>query len=1024
VSFVTPADVEIGDTFTLTINNKDIQVTATAATVANVVGLFVTAINNSTIPEWMEITASDGTTHLILTGPSDGKPFTVTSSTGDAGNLGVSVAETVAGSAGANEQQRISLPGNVTGGTFTLTFEGQTTGALTYDESAADIDTALELLSTIDSVTVTGSAGGPWTVEFTGEHAEKDVSLLTGNGSSLTKASSEYTVNVGTVREGSAAVNEQQTISLPSGVSGGTFTLTFDDQTTGALTYDESAADIETALEALSNIDAVSVTGNAGGPWVVEFQGQYAGIGVPLLTGNGGSLTGAASITVTEVTTGGPANEIQDVVCPDYVPSFNLEFTNHLGQTDSGGFLRSWSAAQFQNGLEALSSIGEGSASVTLVATGHWRVEFIGELAGVNQSSLSVLSGAPVTITTIQAGSTTGTNEVQRYVVRGATGGTYTLSFRGQTTSALTHDDSVADIDTALEALSTIGAGNVSVAALSDDTGYAYSVTFQGDLANEDVPLLTAATGSLTGGTVYVSTTQTAIAGVNEIQGVTLYGAPAGGTFTLTFDGQTTGALTYDESAADVETALEALSNIDAVTVSGPDGGPWLIVFLGTNAATDVLQMTGDGSSLSGADVSISVVQAAAASVDEVQTISLTGSPTGGTFTLTYSAQTTSAIAYDAPSAVIQDELEGLSNIDPGEALVAGSAGGPWTVLFQGDLGAQDVTAMTGDGGNLTGTGAQTFVVSADTSPTGPHHFDDADNWTGGAVPIDADDIVFEESDVDCLYGLSQATVTPASITIRQSFTGKIGLPVYTGEYYEYRDTYLRIGDPADASTVNITIGEGAGSGSGRIKLDLGGCQTNLLVVDSGTPEGNASSILWKGTHASNVAQIYKGYVGIGELAGESAVLSKLQVGYRSNQSDDATVVCGENVDVTTWEQTGGTVSTDGDSGTDPTITVTAGELTLGGTDGVTQLTIRGGTVYYNCSGTIAGNTVISGDGLLDFSQDMRAKTVTNPIEVYGDEAEVKDPFQVVSSLIVDYNETTRLENLGTNIRLTRGTPA
>ncbi len=52
------------------------------------------------------------------------------------------------------EQQSVASDG--TGGTFTLTFEGQETGTIAFDAAASDIKTALELLSTITLVNVTG----------------------------------------------------------------------------------------------------------------------------------------------------------------------------------------------------------------------------------------------------------------------------------------------------------------------------------------------------------------------------------------------------------------------------------------------------------------------------------------------------------------------------------------------------------------------------------------------------------------------------------------------------------------------------------------------------------------------------------------------------------------------------------------------------------------------------------------------------------------------------------------------------
>ena len=84
-SRATPANVEIGDIFTLTINQKEISFTATAATVANVTAGLTAAWNASSEPEHLELTVTDATTYVKIVGPSDGRPFTVTSSATNGG---------------------------------------------------------------------------------------------------------------------------------------------------------------------------------------------------------------------------------------------------------------------------------------------------------------------------------------------------------------------------------------------------------------------------------------------------------------------------------------------------------------------------------------------------------------------------------------------------------------------------------------------------------------------------------------------------------------------------------------------------------------------------------------------------------------------------------------------------------------------------------------------------------------------------------------------------------------------------
>lgn len=84
-----------------------------------------------------------------------------------------------------------------------------------------------------------------------------------------------------------------------------------------------------------------------------------------------------------------------------------------------------------------------------------------------------------------------------------------------------------------------------------------------------------------------------------------------------------------------------------------------------------------------------------AAVTNEVQTLTVTGGPTGGTFTITWSGQTTSSLAYNATAAQVQTALEALSNIAPGDVVVTGNAGGPWTLTWGGTQLGEDVAAPT-----------------------------------------------------------------------------------------------------------------------------------------------------------------------------------------------------------------------------------------------------------------------------------------------------------------------------------------
>ncbi|WP_179956703.1 phage tail protein [Amycolatopsis anabasis] len=105
----------------------------------------------------------------------------------------------------------------------------------------------------------------------------------------------------------------------------------------------------------------------------------------------------------------------------------------------------------------------------------------------------------------------------------------------------------------------------------------------------------------------------------------------------------------------------------------------------------------------------------------EVQTVAVTGGPTGGTFTLSLGAQTTSAIPYNATPAQVQDALEALSNIGEGNVAVAGGPlpGTAVTVTFVGALAGASQTLMTGSATGLTGGTSPAINVTRTTTATG-----------------------------------------------------------------------------------------------------------------------------------------------------------------------------------------------------------------------------------------------------------------------------------------------------------------
>jgi hypothetical protein len=124
--------------------------------------------------------------------------------------------------------------------------------------------------------------------------------------------------------------------------------------------------------------------------------------------------------------------------------------------------------------------------------------------------------------------------------------------------------------------------------------------------------------------------------------------------------------------------------------------------------------------------------------VNEIQTVTITGSPGGGTFTLTYSGQTTAAIPYNATAQQVQDALEALSNIGDEDVVVTGT-NPAFTVTFANRLGRTNVAAMTASGAGLTGGTSPAVSIATGTGGSGgtpgTYKAYDPDNTDGSQYP-------------------------------------------------------------------------------------------------------------------------------------------------------------------------------------------------------------------------------------------------------------------------------------------------
>ncbi len=305
------------------------------------------------------------------------------------------------------------------------------------------------------------------------------------------------------------------------------------------------------------------------------------------------------------------------------------------------------------------------------------------------------------------------------------TGGTFTLSFAGQTTAAISFNATPAQVQAALQALPGIGAGNVACAGGPLPTA-SVTITFEGTLGFQTQSPISVGASNLTGGTTpatAVAHTVTGTARVNDVQTLSVAGNPTGGSFTLSFGGETTAALPFNATAAQVQSALQALASVGAGNVAcsgGPLPANLAITFEGALGLQPQAPISFGANNLTGPAPALAHTTTGSG-VNDLQTLSLSGVPTGGTFTLSFGGQTTAAIAFNATAAQLQAALQALSSIGAGNVVCAG---GPLpatsvTITFQGALGfaAQAVIAVAVN--SLTGGTNPAPAVAHTTTGSG-----------------------------------------------------------------------------------------------------------------------------------------------------------------------------------------------------------------------------------------------------------------------------------------------------------------
>ena len=450
------------------------------------------------------------------------------------GDAAVSISEVQAGSAGVNKKLQINDHTAATGGTWTFKWDGNESDPLDFDCTAAEVQAEFE--SFVGSGNVS-CVGGPLPtsieVEFTGELAGSEIPDVRTGTISLT-GGSNATGSVTETQAGQAGQNEKQIVELPETppfeITGGRFRLGFNGSYTSyfslPLTEDSGATGVRDAIAGLPGIgtgnvsvdgggvgESVNLTGN-GDYLEVEFIGALSNKNVPMLVMDWDGVA-ADGIDEGEIElldfavsqlgySGGNEKQTISVSFPSTGGNFRIGFDGE--ETDDLSF--GMTALEIKEHLEALPNIPAGSllASGGPIESADVVIEFADKgMQSTDQPLMTIdVAGSSIYISNLQT-PTEGVNEVQSLAIPEDThDGTCALTFDSQTTGNLDHASTAAEIEAELEALSSVGDGNVSCTGGPWPTAPVY-VEFVRGMKFTNQALITA-TDSLDNGKVTITT--------------------------------------------------------------------------------------------------------------------------------------------------------------------------------------------------------------------------------------------------------------------------------------------------------------------------------------------------------------------------------------------------------------------------------------------------------------------------------------------------------------------------------------
>ncbi len=751
--------------------------------------LTATDTSNGSITGSETVTVTTATQFHISASSSGtaGTGFTVTVTAENASNSLVNnylgtVQFTTSDSGGTDAVQAITFTGSPTGGIFTLAFSGHTTGNISYSTTAtalaSNIQSALNALTGIGAgnTAVSASSASSVNVTFQGTLARAmQTTMSPGNGLS---GGSSPGLSVATTRAGVGPL-------LPAN-----YTFTAGDSGTHTFTSGITLITAATQTVSVTDTGNSAITGNA------------------VVTVSAGA---AATLSITAPATA--AKSTAFTVTVTALDSYGNTASGYTGvvqftKSDSGSGAAVPSNYTFVSGDHGVHTF---TNDTTLVTSGNQTVTAADTVTGtitgnavfavtdathfqVSLPSTSVAgAGMTVTVTALQAGGATATDY------------TGTVHFSSSDTNlavSLPPDYQFTAADDGVYVFTSgvglITAGSQTVTA--SDAGNTHMSGSQAVSVSPGAATRFSVSGpaSATAGSSF-NVTVTALDSFGNLAtgyyGAVNFSGAAAMTYPYYFVPADSGVHTFSgiafstagfQTVAATDTVTSSITGSLQVTVSAASATHFTLTGAGKAGSNAPVTLTltafdTNGNIATGYTGTAHFTTTDSGSVDAVQTITFTGSPTNGSFTLIFAGHTTGAISYTTTSTALASNIQSALNaltgiIGSGNSAVSASSATNVTVTFQGSLAGEAQPTMAAATNSLTG-GTNPALAVATTQAGGSvvvpanYTFTAADQgvhvFTGGVT----------------LITTSTETVTATDVS-NGSITGSVALSVITATHF------------------------------------------------------------------------------------------------------------------------------------------------------------------------------------------------------------------------------------------------